>query len=203
MIRTFNASYRPQIESGAYKVQTATGKPVRIVCWDMKTQFGDPILAVITDTENGKEREYTCNYREDGLYVGNNDNYLVIDDGEPEKVLDLDGVKIITKMRFVSWDEEGETATALVGPDGEFFYAAINCKRDGDMGEKGPDGVWDRVWWGDSIHCAEVSNVRPATVREARLWLRHCGRPACTSSETAVPVTVVFGDEPFVIFEDK
>ena len=82
MIIPFNIKYRPQIESGEYKVRTSSGKPARIVCWDFKTQFNDPILALITDRETG--REYTCNYREDGLYVGNNENYLVIEDGSPD-----------------------------------------------------------------------------------------------------------------------
>ena len=80
MIIPFNIKYRPQIESGEYKVRTASGKPARIVCWDMKTELGDPILALITDGE----REYSCTYREDGRYVGNNENYLIIEDGRPD-----------------------------------------------------------------------------------------------------------------------
>ena len=83
MIIPFNIKHRAKIESGEYKVRTASGEPARIVCWDMKTQFNDPVLAVITDGETG--REYACNYREDGLYVGNNENYLVIDDGRPNR----------------------------------------------------------------------------------------------------------------------
>ena len=81
MIIPFNIKYRPQIESGEYKVRTASGRPARIVCWDMKTALGDPILALITD-EVG--REYSCTYREDGLYIGNNENYLIIEDGRTD-----------------------------------------------------------------------------------------------------------------------
>ena len=81
MIISFNIKYRPQIESGEYKVRTASGKPARIVCWDMKTALGEPVLALITD-EVG--REYSCTYREDGLYIGNNENYLIIEDGRPD-----------------------------------------------------------------------------------------------------------------------
>lgn len=41
----FNIKYRPQIESGKYKVETATGCPVRIVCWDMVCEL--PILGLV------------------------------------------------------------------------------------------------------------------------------------------------------------
>lgn len=78
MIIPFNIKYRPQIESGEYKVRTASGKPARIVCWDMRTAFDNPILALISDS---RDREYYCNYREDGQYIGNNENYLIIEDG--------------------------------------------------------------------------------------------------------------------------
>lgn len=80
MIIPFNIKHRAKIESGEYKVRTASGKPARIVCWDMKTQYNSPILALVADS---REREYYCNYREDGQYVGNNENYLVIEDGRP------------------------------------------------------------------------------------------------------------------------
>lgn len=84
MIIPFNIKYRPQIESGEYKVRTASGKPARIVCWDFKTQLGDPILALIQEPKGEDFYEYACTYREDGLYVGNNENYLVLEDGRPD-----------------------------------------------------------------------------------------------------------------------
>lgn len=86
MIIPFNIEYRPQIESGEYKVLTASGKPARIVCWDMKTQFGDPILALIQEPRGDGFYEYTCTYRADGRYTGNNENYLLLEDGRtPEQ----------------------------------------------------------------------------------------------------------------------
>lgn len=93
MIIPFNIKYRPQIESGEYKVRTASGKPARIVCWDMKTELGDPILALITDGE----REYSCTYREDGLYIGNNENYLVLEDGRTPELRWEDRVRDILR----------------------------------------------------------------------------------------------------------
>ena len=95
MIIPFNIKYRPQIESGEYKVRTASGKPARIVCWDMKTAFDNPILALITDDETG--REYPCNYREDGMYIGNNENYLVIEDGRTPELRWEDKVREILR----------------------------------------------------------------------------------------------------------
>ena len=81
MIIPFNIKYRPQIESGEYKVRTSSGNPARVVCWDYKSQFEEPIYVLIT-TSNGYE--YGSPYTEDGRYIGNNENYLIIEDGRPD-----------------------------------------------------------------------------------------------------------------------
>lgn len=41
----FDIKYRPQIESGEYRVETKVGCPVRIVCWDMACEL--PILGLV------------------------------------------------------------------------------------------------------------------------------------------------------------
>ena len=41
----FDVKYRPQIESGEYRVETKAGCPVRIVCWDMACEL--PILGLV------------------------------------------------------------------------------------------------------------------------------------------------------------
>ena len=41
----FDIKYRPQIESGKYKVITASGEPVKIERWDLQGNY--PILAVL------------------------------------------------------------------------------------------------------------------------------------------------------------
>lgn len=41
----FDIKYRPQIESGEYRVETQAGCPVRIVCWDMACEL--PILGLV------------------------------------------------------------------------------------------------------------------------------------------------------------
>ena len=81
MIIPFNIKYRPQIESGEYKVRTASGKPARVVCWDYKSQFNETIYVLITTSDG---YEYGCPYTEDGRYIGNNENYLLLEDGRPD-----------------------------------------------------------------------------------------------------------------------
>lgn len=52
----FDIKYRPQIESGEYKVETRDGKPTRIVCWDLKGNEDFFILALVE--KNEKEVSY-------------------------------------------------------------------------------------------------------------------------------------------------
>lgn len=49
----FDIKYRPQIESGEYKVETRNGLPVRIICWDRK--FGYPIVGLAYEKATGCE----------------------------------------------------------------------------------------------------------------------------------------------------
>lgn len=53
----FDVKFRPQIESGEYKVETRDGKPVRIICWDRAPKFGDSFdltLCVLIPQDNGE-----------------------------------------------------------------------------------------------------------------------------------------------------
>jgi len=114
MIRRFNIKYRPQIESGEYKVRTSYGKPARIVCWDKRDSFDQsPVLALITDTRDGKEVEYCVTYTPDGQYFGNNDHFLVVDDGTPnlselEKYL----IRCLASAHNPELDEDGIVSLA-------------------------------------------------------------------------------------------
>ena len=47
MKKAFDIKYRPQIESGEYKVVTADDHPVRICCWDAEEYY--PIVALVKD----------------------------------------------------------------------------------------------------------------------------------------------------------
>lgn len=61
----FDVKYRPQIESGEYKVETKDGKPVRIICWDKKSEkkYGYHIVGLI---EFGPQHEESTYYTIDG-----------------------------------------------------------------------------------------------------------------------------------------
>lgn len=49
----FNIKYRPQIESGEYRVVTREDRPVEIRIWDLKGDF--PIVGVYYDAKNNRE----------------------------------------------------------------------------------------------------------------------------------------------------
>lgn len=61
----FSIDYRPQIESGEYKVETRDGKPVRIICWDKKSEkkYGYHIVGLV---EFGPQHEESTYYTIDG-----------------------------------------------------------------------------------------------------------------------------------------
>ena len=46
----FNITYRPQIESGEYKVETRDGRPARVICWDSPIDKDRPIIAIVFET---------------------------------------------------------------------------------------------------------------------------------------------------------
>ena len=57
----FDIKYRPEIESGKYKVVTRTNKPVRILCWDRVARVGqeqDLRLCVLISEEDGERCYY-------------------------------------------------------------------------------------------------------------------------------------------------
>lgn len=72
----FKVEYRPQIESGEYKVVTDCGEPVEIVKWDCKGKC--PILAVIDDGDTSD----SCFFTEKGCSLNEKD-WLYIDTNEP------------------------------------------------------------------------------------------------------------------------
>lgn len=49
----FDVKYRPQIESGEYKVVTRDNDPVRIICWDANTK--QPIVGLVYDSDGERE----------------------------------------------------------------------------------------------------------------------------------------------------
>ena len=74
---------------------------------------------------------------------------------------------------YVSWQESGHTATAMI-TDYNYFDLACNLWRDGAMGEIDADGYCSRNWGGDTI-AGESSEyeggLRPATWFEVKKYL--------------------------------
>ena len=64
----FDIKYRPQIESGEYKVETRDGKPVRVICWDMNSYNHIVALVANYPNYNGSVSEHIFSYSMDGRY---------------------------------------------------------------------------------------------------------------------------------------
>ena len=111
-------------------------------------------------------------------------------------------MKSYQRWDFLAWREGGETAIALVHDD--WFVEAINCPRDGDMGEKDEDGVLSRHWYGDStIYCSANVVPRYATINETRLWLKKCNIEAILNEYGPFKdFMIVVGEESYVLFEE-
>ena len=75
-------------------------------------------------------------------------------------------------LRFATWEEYGERAYALIDQH-SFFDTAINCCRDGSMGEKDERGIYSRHWVGDYADSSDTYGltVRPMTSDEIDLYL--------------------------------
>ena len=81
MKKPFDIKYRPQIESGEYKVVTRDGRPVRIVCWD-RVDNKDAILLGLAYNKEYEVEEVICN-KPNGVAFNLSENDIFIID-EPE-----------------------------------------------------------------------------------------------------------------------
>ena len=81
----FNIKYRPQIESGEYKVVTREDRPIEIKIWDLKGDF--PVVGVYYDEKNDRDiavqvtAEGRCSVNPDESY--SDDFFLVKADPKP------------------------------------------------------------------------------------------------------------------------
>lgn len=69
MRKQFDIKYRPQIESGEYKVETRDGNSVRIICWDKDGV--NPLVALITMYSDYDQSitEFVFTYNINGHYM--------------------------------------------------------------------------------------------------------------------------------------
>lgn len=75
-------------------------------------------------------------------------------------------------LRFATWEEYGERAYALIDQY-TFFDTAINCCRDGSMGEKDERGIYSRHWIADYAENSDTYGitVRPMDSSEIDMYL--------------------------------
>lgn len=110
----FNIKYRPQIESGEYKVVTREGCPVEIRIWDLKGDF--PVVGIYYDEKNNRDTavqvtaEGTCSVTPSEEYC---DDFLIITD----------------KLEFKQGGWYLCTKTHMFFEEGELYY----CHRDGHI----------------------------------------------------------------------
>ena len=105
----FDIKYRPEIESGKYKVQTTTGRDVRIVCWDKRAGEREQIVALVTNEQGDQE---TCMlYSPNGILISTSQNEkfkLVILTDEPELTEFEEGlVDFFNKRNMILPDKDG------------------------------------------------------------------------------------------------
>lgn len=80
----FDIKFKPQIESGEYKVETNDHHSVRIICWNKNTGCLDRIVALVA---GGSGQEKTLHYTVEGCCVssgGNKNKDLFLITPEPE-----------------------------------------------------------------------------------------------------------------------
>ena len=75
----FSIKFRPQIESGEYKVVTSDGFPARIICWDSPIDKDRPIICIVFDNQI---EQYRVDGRFDYHETTNYDLFLITK--EPE-----------------------------------------------------------------------------------------------------------------------
>ena len=84
-------------------------------------------------------------------------------------------IQILTVM---SWKNEyhGEWLRAIALCDStNYFDVAINCMRDGSMGEKDANGVYDRKWVSDMADAYfSDCDLRVANEEEVELYKQYC-----------------------------
>lgn len=81
MKKEFDIKYRSEIESGKYRVETITGLPVRIICWNAKSGNRDDDIIALVGSDSGAEKiqRYYSNGQliSDSARVGRKDLCLV------------------------------------------------------------------------------------------------------------------------------
>lgn len=108
----FNIKYRPQIESGEYKVETIDGNPVRIICWDRHNENKPLIVALIS----APACDALSNYFQDGKPLSTDSPLLFIITPEPELTEFEQGVRdmIVSALTTTHTVSDGQVTSSVV-----------------------------------------------------------------------------------------
>lgn len=77
----FDIKYRTEIESGKYKVETKSGRPVKIIYWERQGDM--PIIGIVSEHRFGNDFEIIDTYRIDGTSAYEGAGSLIIVTDEP------------------------------------------------------------------------------------------------------------------------
>ena len=99
----FDIKYRPQIESGEYKVETRNGESVRIICWDKQGECPIVVLSCV----DGDEGVYT--YHENGHYINNESIYDLFIITPEEELTEFEKAVglVFTDAQLIPRDKDG------------------------------------------------------------------------------------------------
>ncbi len=99
--------YRPQIESGQYKVETGAGLPVRIICWDAKDDRDDETLCcpIIGLVDDGK-RERVMSWNSRGLVYNQKGDLFIVTDWKGIDDVEKHLVECFKTMNGEYYEEE-------------------------------------------------------------------------------------------------
>ena len=104
----FSIAYRPQVESGEYKVVTREDRPVEIIKWDLKGEF--PVVGVYYDEKNEREtvvqvtRKGLCSIRPCDEY--SDDFFVLIEEQSPLPEFVEDVLDIINRLSITGLTDE-------------------------------------------------------------------------------------------------
>jgi len=116
----FDIKYRPEIESGKYKVMTAEGLNVRIICWDRNTTYWKIVGLVTSQAGNEVVFTYDENGKEsDGCLHGYRNDLLILTD-EPELT---DFEKELIKIMVENGSPIGEDISKYTDEDIEYMHS--------------------------------------------------------------------------------
>lgn len=111
----FETAYIPKIEKGEIKVETKSGLPVKILCWDAKSAGReDDIIALVTcsdGTTQNVQRYYSNGHLiADSSHRGDKDLYVILQD-TPLKPLEDAMKEYAEKMMFREDKQEEDEIT--------------------------------------------------------------------------------------------